>query len=110
MCDTNEKQADDVQAAIMAELEKIAQEGPKAEDIEKTREYLAKEHKNNLEKNGAWMGYLKNYYDAQVDFVNGYEETLAGITYDDVKALAQKVLADGNIVKVIMRPEAAKAE
>lgn len=56
------------------------------------------------------MGYLKNYYDAQVDFVNGYEETLAGITYDDVKALAQKVLADGNIVKVIMRPEAAKAE
>jgi len=108
-CDTNEKQADDVAAAIKAELEKIAQEGPRTEDIEKTREYLAKEHKNNLEQNGAWMSYLKRFYETGVDYVNGYDEVLASISYDDVKALAQKILADGNVIKVVMRPEAAQA-
>ncbi len=108
-CDTNEKQAGDVAAAIKAELEKIAQEGPRTEDIEKTREYLAKEHKNNMEQNGAWMSYLKRFYETGVDYVNGYDEVLASITYDDVKALAQKILNDGNVVKVIMRPETAQA-
>jgi len=108
-CDTNEKQADEVAEAIMAELKKIAEEGPRAEDIEKTREYLLKEHKNNLEQNGPWMSYLKRYYETQVDYVNGYDEVLNSITYDDVKALARKILEDGNIVKVIMRPEAAPA-
>lgn len=108
-CDTNEKQADEVMTAIMAELQTIAQEGPRTEDVEKTREYLFKEHKNNLEQNGPWMSYLKRFYETGVDYVNGYEELLASITGDDVKALAQKILSDGNLIKVVMRPEAGQA-
>lgn len=109
-CDTNEKQADDVVAAIMAELEKIAQEGPLTDDVEKAREFLLKEHRNNLEQNNAWLSYLQRYYrdNSHVDWVNGYDETLKSITYDEVKALAAKLLADGNRILVAMRPQAAE--
>ncbi|MEE1098937.1 MAG: insulinase family protein, partial [Alistipes sp.] len=110
VCDTNEQQADDVVKAMIAEIEKIAAEGPLAEDIEKTREFLAKDHRNNLEQNGSWISYLNRYYSYKTDWVNGYEEALQAITYDDVKALAEKVLSSGNVLKVIMRPEVTAAE
>lgn len=95
---------------MIAEIEKIAAEGPLAEDIEKTREFLAKDHRNNLEQNGSWISYLNRYYSYKTDWVNGYEEALQAITYDDVKALAEKVLSSGNVLKVIMRPEVTAAE
>ena len=35
---------------------------------------------------------------------------MRSLTNADVQALAKKILADGNLVKVVMRPEAAAAE
>lgn len=108
--DTNEEMADELMEIVMQEIREIAQNGPKAEDIEKTREFLLKDHTNSLEQNGSWVNHLKNYYTRNADFINGYEQTLASITYDDIRNLAQQILADDNLVKVIMRPEAVKAE
>lgn len=108
--DTNEEMADELMEIIIKELREIAENGPKAEDIEKTREFLLKDHTNSLEQNGSWINHLNNYYSRNTDFINGYEQTLSSITYDDVRDLARKMLADDNIVKVVMRPEAAQAE
>ena len=108
--DTNEEMADELMEIILKEFREIAENGPRAEDIEKTREFLLKDHNNSLEQNGSWINHLKNYYTRNTDFINGYEETLSSITYDDVRDLARKILADDNIVKVVMRPEAAQAE
>ncbi len=103
-CDTNERQADHVVATILAELAKIYLDGPQTDDVEKTREFLLKHFKGSLEQNSDWMSYINEYYTTGVDVVNNYEETLKSITNDDVKALAGKLLGDGNITKVIMRP------
>ncbi len=103
-CDTADEKADAVVEAIYAEIEKIAQEGPLAEDIEKTREFQLKHHKGSLESNGEWMNYLKEYYRSGLDYINDYEATLKSITYDDVKALAQQILDDKNHTTVLMRP------
>lgn len=104
-CDTADEKADAVVEAIYAEVAKIAAEGPLAEDIEKTREFLLKHMKGSLELNGDWMEYLIEYYTTGLDYVNDYEATLKSITYDDVKALAQQVLNDKNVITVLMRPE-----
>ena len=39
-----------------------------------------------------------------------YEQTLQTLTNADVQAMAKKVLADGNEVKVVMRPAAEEAK
>ena len=108
--DTNEEMADELCDIIVAEIRKIAEEGPLTEDVEKTREFLLKEWNNSLEQNAGWLAYLQAKYGSGLDYVAGYEEAVRSLTNADVQALAKKILADDNLVKVIMRPEAAEAE
>ncbi len=103
--DTNEQMADELTAIVIAEIEKIAAEGPLKEDMDKTREFLLKDYKKNVELNGWWSRTLTAYYDFGVDNVNDYEAAVNGVTADDVKALAKRMLDEKSMVKVIMRPE-----
>ncbi len=102
--DTNEKMADELRTIVMKEIEKIATEGPLSEDIEKTREYLVKTWKNSLEQNNGWMTYVQARYTSGIDFFGEYEKTLLALTGADVQKLAKKILADKNLVQVVMRP------
>ena len=102
--DTNEQLADELIEICYAELEKIAEEGPLAEDIDKAREFLKKNYSNVLESNGGWMSAITRWYEEGYNYKEEYLGILDSITYDDIKALAQRILADGNNVEVIMRP------
>lgn len=108
--DTNEEMADELCDIIMKEIRTIAEEGPRTDDIEKHREFLLKNWKNSLEQNNSWMGYVNRMYTSGLDYMAEYEQAVRDLKYDDVKALAAKILANGNMVKLMMRPEAAKAE
>ena len=105
--DTNEEMADELCEIIMQEIRQIVENGPKSEDIEKTREYLLKSLKNSLEINSGWLGYIQAKYGSGLNFVQDYEPALRALTAADVQAMAKKVLAEGNLVKVVMRPEKA---
>ena len=102
--DTNEQMADELTSIVLAEIEKIAAEGPLKEDMDKTREFLLKDYKKNVELNGWWSRTLTAYYDFGVDNVNDYEAAVNGVTADDVKALAKRMLDEKSMVKVVMRP------
>ena len=45
-----------------------------------------------------------------LDYLADYEEVLKTLTDADVQAMAKKVLSDGNLVKVIMRPAKEEAK
>lgn len=107
--DTNEEMADELCEIVLAEIRKIAEEGPLTEDVEKTREFLLKQWNNSLEQNSVWSNYIQMKYDTGLDYLADFEQTVRSLTNADVQALAKKILADGNLVKVIMRPEAAEA-
>ena len=104
--DTNEAMADELSEIVVAELKQIAANGPKSEDLEKVREYMVKEWNNRLVQNGAWMNYIYQYYTygEAVNRVANYENIVKGMTGEKVAALAAKVLADGNMTYVVMRP------
>lgn len=104
--DTNEKMADELSEIVVAELKEIAANGPKSEDLEKVREYMVKEWNNRLVQNGAWMNYIYQYYTygEAVNRVANYENIVKSMTSEKVAALAAKVLADGNMTYVVMRP------
>ena len=102
--DTNAEMADELCEIVMQEIREIAENGPKSEDIEKTREFLAKQWKNSLEQNGSWMRYLLEQYVEGNDYLADYEPALRAVSNADVQALARKMLADNNLVQVVMRP------
>ena len=106
--DTDDVMADELNEIIMEEIHKIANEGPLAEDIEKNREFLVKNWNNTLEQNNGWLRVLDSWYDHNEDYLGNYLNIVKGITYDDVQALAKKILEDNNMTLVIMRPEAAE--
>lgn len=106
--DTNEEMADELCEIVLAEIRKIADEGPLTEDVEKTREFLLKQWNNSLEQNSVWSNYIKMKYDTGLDYLADFEQTVRSLTNADVQALAKKILADGNLIKVVMRPEAAE--
>ena len=102
--DTNEEMADELREIVMKEIEEIAENGPKTEDIEKTREFMLKSWKNSLEQNGSWMQYLQIKEESGLNYVADHEQAIRDLTNADVQAIAKKILADGNLMKVIMRP------
>ena len=102
--DTNEEMADELREIVMKEIREIAENGPKTEDIEKNREFMLKSWQNSLEQNGAWMRYLQIKEESGLNYVADHEQAIRDLTNADVQALAKKLLADGNLVKVVMRP------
>ena len=104
--DTNEQLADELIDICVAEIEKIAKEGPLAEDIAKSKEFLQKNYSNVLENNSGWMSAINRWYDEGYNYKEEYLGILESVTLDDVKAMAQKILNDNNKTLVVMRPEA----
>ena len=104
--DTNEQLADELIEICDAEIAKIAAEGPLADDVAKAKEFLQKNYANVLENNSGWMSAIDRWYEEKYNYKEEYLGILESITLDDIKALAQKMLDDGNRTLVIMRPEA----
>ncbi|MBO5878749.1 MAG: insulinase family protein [Alistipes sp.] len=103
--DTNDQMADELMAIVVAELEKIAKEGPLKEDMDKTREYENKNYTKSIEQNSWWSNAILYKYRYGIDYVKEYLDAVNSVTAADVQALAQQILKDGNLVKVVMRPE-----
>lgn len=104
--DTNEQLADELVEICDAEIKKIAEEGPLADDIAKSKEFLQKNYSNVLENNGGWMSAIYRWYEEGYNYKDEYLGVLESVTSDDVKAFAAQMLEDGNRTLVVMRPEA----
>ena len=103
--DTNEQLADELVDICYAEIKKIAEEGPLAEDVAKSKEFLQKNYANVLENNSGWMSAITRWYEEGYNYKEEYLGILESITLEDVQAMAQKILNDNNRTLVIMRPQ-----
>ena len=105
--DTNEQLADELIEICDKEIEKIAQEGPLAEDVAKAKEFLQKNYNNVLENNGGWMSAITRWYEEGYNYKEEYLGILESVTLEDIKAFAAQILKDNNRTLVVMRPEVA---
>ncbi len=103
--DTNEQMADELSEIVVAEIKKIATDGPNTEDVEKVRKYLLKEYENQVQVNSNWIDWLDMQNYRGIDFTAEYKKAVEELTYDDLKALAAKILKDNNMAYIVMRPE-----
>ena len=103
--DTNDQLADELIDICDAEIRKIAEEGPLADDVAKAKEFLQKNYANVLENNGGWVSAITRWYEEGYNYKEEYLGILESVTLDDIKAFAAKMLEDGNRTLVVMRPE-----
>ncbi len=85
---------------VYAGVEKICNEGPKQEYLDKIKEYMHRSHAESLKKNGYWMNQIMNWTRFGRNYVDGYDETVDSITVADLKELATKIFRSGNRIEV----------
>lgn len=79
----------------------IAQ-GPKADDLNKVKEYMLKTYQQNQKENSYWMGILNGMLWEGIDMNTGYENTVNGVTISDLKKFTKDFFKQGNMIEVSM--------
>ncbi len=93
--------------ATHQEIEKIKNEGPTQEDLDKVKETWRQQHEVNMKDNSFWMRQLIQSVELGTDArrVLSFEERIKKLTTSDVQDAARKYLDMKNYVEVILNPE-----
>ncbi len=106
--DTDPAKQEKLLGIVRSELKNVAEKGPKAEDLNKVKEYTLKSYTERLRENGYWQSVLSTYYFEGMNPVAGYTDIVNGITTDNVKNFANELLKQNNEITVIMIGTAKK--
>ena len=101
---TNKEMYEKLMGIAVAELQNVANQGPRAEDLKKVKEFLIKKHSEDLESNRYWMNCIQTQYRDGYNPMANYEQIVNGITSDDVANMAKAVLK-GYKKEVVQIPE-----
>lgn len=107
--DTDPAKKDKLMQIIFDQADKLAKEGPSAENLNKVKEFMLKKHAENLKENAYWLRNIDEYLFTGVDMNKNYEAVLNSITAKDVQKFMNDLLKQKNQVEVIMvSPEKKK--
>jgi zinc protease len=87
---------------VTDEFKKIAENAPSLEDLNKVKEFMAKQRKDNLKLNNSWLNYLVSLHVFDEDETSDYDKYVDELSVEKVQKLAAKILNDNNLVRVIM--------
>lgn len=87
------------------ELKQIAENGVSDTYLNKVKEFLLKDVREQVKKNGTWLQALCTYKDYGVDTFTDYEKVLESIDSDDLRKMAARIWKDHNKVTVMILPE-----
>ena len=103
--DTDPNKWERMSEITATELRRIADEGPREVDFNKTRDNLLKRFAENQQGNEYWLAILGGYYYRGFDAFTDYETTVQGMTPAKIQAFAKRLLDQGNHTEVIMSAE-----
>ncbi len=102
---TDPNLADKMIKVIYDEIDKLVAEGPDAETIDNAKKYWLKSFKDNQKENSWYMYIWTDFYREGIDRYTDYEKVVESITPESVHKTAKKALTQGNMIRVVMRPE-----
>ena len=103
--DTDPKMKDELIGVVYDEIKKIADNGPLAEDFQKTEENMKSQFDQSQKENGYWSNVLYNYYYYGKDIHNTWQETFSKTDRKAIQDFAKEILKQKNIIEVVMLPE-----
>lgn len=102
--DTDPEKQEKMMGIIHKEVNDIIANGPIMQDFNKTKESMRKEFEVNAKTNSYWSTTLIRYYLYNFDSTD-YLKVLDSITPKDVQKTLKKLVAQGNVVEVVMLPK-----
>ena len=102
--ETDPLKADKLIGIVHAEIKKMVENGPSEADLQKAKEYFLKQRQEDMKENSWWMSRMDDYYFYNLDFLTGYDDKVNALNVQSVHDYAKKVLTQGNVVQVVMRP------
>ena len=101
---TNKEMYEKLLGIAIAELQNVANQGPRPEDLKKVKEFLVKKHSEDMENNRYWMNCIQTQECDGYNPMQNYTDIINGITGDDVANMAKAVLR-GYKKEVVQIPE-----
>ena len=108
--DTNPESADKLRKAAVDGLTRLMEEGPTEEQLSMTIENFKKNLPESRIKNSYWMSNLKYFYEHGIDYDKAYEEAVADINAENIKAAVKDIVSSGNFIEVMMSPDTGAEE
>ena len=102
--DTDPEAFDKLFPILEAEIRKIADEGPRADDLDKVKKHLVKSHVESLQQNSAVLSAITTTILRGTND-NDYEERVNSISGADLQRIAKLIISEANKVVVTMKPE-----
>lgn len=90
---------------IREEMESVAANGIPAEYMQRIKQYMQKTYSDNINRNGAWLSYMQEYYRYGIDYRADYLPTLEKVSQKDIMRVMKAILKAGNRTTVVMLPE-----
>lgn len=103
--DTDPKLKDKMIGIVYNEIKSMMTDGPSDVNIGKAKEFLLKQYDQNQRENSYWSNAIRAKYVNGIDINSKYLEVVNGLTPAKVKAIAEKMFGQGNIVEVVMSPK-----
>ena len=101
---TNVESADKLRELAKAGFKGIAENGPTADQFDKTVKNLQKKIPESRLRNSYWSWCIREYLLYDFDYDKSYEAAVNALTPEKVQAAAQEFL-NGNLIELVMRPE-----
>jgi len=104
-CDPNK--ADHLKTLVYKELDRLAQDGPSQENLDKAISNILKNRKEAKQHNRYWLSTICSYYLTGIDSNDpaNYEDILKKLTTDNIKTMADTLFSNGDVVDVIFKPK-----
>lgn len=102
--ETNKEMYEKLMGIAIAELERIAKEGPRPQDLQKVKEYKLKKHAEDMENNRYWMSAIQTKMRDGINMMKDYDQLVNGTTSQDIANMAKAIL-QGSHKEVVQLPE-----
>jgi zinc protease len=99
---------EDLVSTVLAEMEKLTEEGPAKEDFVKVKEILLRDKESDLKKNKFILKELESSYfngEEAILSLGHYRSILDNITLDEIKNSAEQYFTLDNYAKVVLEPD-----
>jgi len=108
MFDTDPEKAQNLKSIIYQEIEKIATNGPTAEDLDKAVKNLQKNREQAKLHNNYWMQALNTYYVYSYNPATNenFEDILQKMTIADVQQFVKSLTSIADVVDIIFKAKA----
>ena len=105
--DTDPEKAAYLKNLLMVEINKIIENGPTAEDLDKVVKNMLKEREQQKQHNGYWMRTLSTYFmhGYNPDLPENFDKILAQVTTGDIQKFTADLMNGNDLVDIIFKPK-----